>query len=374
MSAGAPAPTAFARFRRSLTRAEWTRLAGVALAIIGLHVIGWLTLLVFVAPQGFDLGDKVFGVGIGVTAYVLGMRHAFDADHIAVIDNTTRKLMEDGQRPLTVGFWFALGHSSIVFGLALLFSVGVKALVGQVENESSGLQQFTSVWGTLVSGSFLYVIAIINLIALTGIIRVFRSMRRGKYNEAQLEKHLSSRGLMARILRPLTKSITKPWQMYPIGLLMGFGFDTATEVALLFLAASGAAGGLPWYAVLCLPVLFAAGMTLFDTADGTFMNFAYGWAFSKPVRKIYYNLTITGLSIAVALLIGTVELLAILAEKLELTGGFWEWVMGIDLNLMGFIIVGLFVVTWLAALAIWRFGRIEDKWSARLREAGESAE
>ncbi|MFC8432721.1 HoxN/HupN/NixA family nickel/cobalt transporter [Streptomyces sp. NPDC057253] len=360
------------RIAASMSRAEWGRAAGMAAFVIALHVIGWFTLVAIVAPEHYSLGTKSFGIGIGVTAYTLGMRHAFDADHIAAIDNTTRKLMEDGQRPLSVGFWFSLGHSSIVFGLALLLSLGIKTLASPVKNDNSELHDVTGLIGTTVSGTFLYVIAIINIVILAGIWKVFRQMRSGHFDEAALEEQLNKRGFMNRLLGRVMKSITKPWQMYPLGLLFGLGFDTATEIALLVLAGSGAASGLPWYAILCLPVLFAAGMSLLDTIDGSFMNFAYGWAFSKPVRKVYYNLTITGLSVAVALIIGTVELLGLLADKLDLHGFFWDWVSGLDLNVIGFVIVGLFFATWIIALAVWKFGRIEEKWSADLRPAEQA--
>ncbi|MEV4447088.1 Nickel transporter NicT [Streptomyces mirabilis] len=352
-----------------MTRREWARLGGMAAFVLALHVIGWFILVVIVAPEHYSIGTKSFGIGIGVTAYTLGMRHAFDADHIAAIDNTTRKLMGEGKRPLSVGFWFSLGHSSIVFALALLLSLGVKALAGPVRDDNSQLHSVTGMIGTTVSGVFLYLIAGINLLILVGIWKVFRQMRTGHFDEAALEEQLNNRGLMNRLLGRLMKSISKPWQMYPLGMLFGLGFDTATEIALLVLAGSGAASGLPWYAILCLPVLFAAGMSLLDTIDGSFMNFAYGWAFSKPVRKVFYNLTITGLSVAVALIIGTVELLGLLAEKLALHGVFWDWVAGLDLNVLGFVIVGLFFVTWLVAMAVWKFGRIEEKWTAGLRPA-----
>jgi nickel/cobalt transporter (NiCoT) family protein len=364
------------RLRRALSTSEWTTVAAMGGVIVGLHVVGWLTLITLVAPHHYHLGagGKVFGIGLGVTAYTLGMRHAFDADHIAAIDNTTRKLMGDGQRPLSVGFFFSLGHSTIVFALAFLFSVGVKALAGQVENDGSTLHGVTGWIGTTVSGGFLYVIACINLVVLIGIIRVFREMRSGRYDEQELEEQLNSRGLMNRVLGRFTQAITKPWQMYPLGLLFGLGFDTATEVGLLFLAAGAAGAGLPWYAILVLPVLFAAGMSLLDTIDGSFMNFAYGWAFSKPVRKVYYNITITGLSVAVAFIIGSVELLGILAEKAHLSGGFWDWVANLDLNVVGYFIVGMFVLTWAVAMLVWKYGRIEDKWSAGMREVEPAGE
>ena len=337
-------------------------------AVVGaLHVVGFGLLLVLVAPARVGSGGALT-VGIGVTAYTLGLRHAFDADHITAIDNTTRKLMAEGRRPLSVGFWFSLGHSSIVFALAFLVSVGVRALDGPVANGGSHLHQVTTVVGTLVSGSFLYLIAAINVVILLGIVRVFRQMRTGGYDEAELEEQLQKRGLLNRVLGRLTRTVTRPGQMYPIGLLFGLGFDTATEVALLVLAGGAASAGLPWYAVLCLPVLFAAGMALMDSIDGSFMNFAYGWALSQPVRKVFYNLTITGLSVAVAAVIGTIELGGLVATQLGLSGGFWGWVEGIDLNTLGFVIVGLFVVTWALALGVWRYGHIEERWGAALRE------
>nr|WP_277440549.1 HoxN/HupN/NixA family nickel/cobalt transporter [Streptomyces sp. SPB162] len=362
------------RLRTSMTRQEWTRLGGMAAFILALHVIGWFTLVVIVAPEHYTVGTKAFGIGMGVTAYTLGMRHAFDADHIAAIDNTTRKLMGEGQRPLSVGFWFSLGHSSIVFVLAFLLSLGIKALAGPVQDGNSNLHHLTGLIGTTVSGAFLYIIAAINLVILVGIWKVFRKMRTGHFDEAALQEQLNNRGFMNRLLGRVMKSITKPWQMYPLGLLFGLGFDTATEIALMVLAGSGAASGLPWYAILCLPVLFAAGMSLLDTIDGSFMNFAYGWAFSKPVRKVYYNLTITGLSVAVALIIGTVELLGLLANQLDLHGPFWDWVGGLDLNIIGFLIVGLFFTTWLIAIAVWKLGRIEEKWTAGLSPAEETTD
>jgi high-affinity nickel-transport protein len=356
------------RIRRGLTKAEWTRLAGMFAVIIALNVIGWFIIIALVAPHHYTVGTKTFGIGIGLTAYTLGMRHAFDADHIAAIDNTTRKLMGDGKRPLSVGFWFSLGHSSVVFILAFLLSLGVKALVGPVRSDTSALHHYTGLIGTSVSGTFLVVIAAINVIILVGIMKVFRDMRRGVYDEETLEHHLANRGLMNRILRPIMKSITKPGQMYGVGLLFGLGFDTATEVSLLVLAAAGAASALPWYGILALPILFAAGMCLFDTIDGTFMNFAYGWAFSRPVRKVFYNITITSLSIMIAAVIGGVELLGLVSQQLNVTGRFWTDMQNANINTLGFVIVGLFVVTWAVALLIWRFGHIEEKWTAGMRQ------
>jgi high-affinity nickel-transport protein len=354
----------------SLTSSQWRTVAVMATVVVGLHAIGFFILVAVVAPHHYGAGTSgAFAAGTGVTAYALGLRHAFDADHISAIDNTTRKLMAEGKRPMSVGFFFSLGHSTIVFMLAFLFAIGVKALGGQIRSDNSQLHNLTGWIGTGVSGTFLYIIAALNVVILWGIVRVFREMRSGHYDEAQLERQLQTRGLMNRFFGRFTRAISRPWQMYPIGALFGLGFDTATEVALLFLAAGAAGAGLPFYAVLCLPVLFAAGMSLLDTIDGSFMNFAYGWALSKPVRKVFYNIAITGLSVAVALLIGTIELAGLLASKLEAQGPFWGWVETIDINELGFIVVGLFVATWAVALSIWHFGHIEERWSAHLRTA-----
>ncbi len=343
----------------------------MALAVAGLHVLGFVTLLALVAPNRYSLGGSgAFTIGIGVTAYTLGLRHAFDADHISAIDNTTRKLMQEGKRPLSVGFWFSLGHSTIVFALALLISLGVRSLEGPVKNDSSHLHEVTNWVGTLVSGSFLYLIAAINVAILLAIIKVFLEMKSGRYDEAQLEEQLEKRGLMNRLLGRLTKTVKRPAQMYPIGMLFGLGFDTASEVTLLVIAGSAGAAGLPWYAILCLPVLFASGMSLMDSIDGSFMNFAYGWAFSKPVRKVFYNITITGLSVAVAVVIGTIEIGGLIASELNLSGSFWNWFESIDINLLGFVIVGMFIATWAIALTVWRLGRIEERWSAHLEDVG----
>jgi high-affinity nickel-transport protein len=350
------------RIRGALTPGEWARAAAMTFAVIGLHVIGWGALLAIVVPHHYSIGTQTFGVGIGLTAYTLGARHAFDADHISAIDNTTRKLMADGKRPLSVGF-----------SLSLLLAIGVKAIVGPVKNDGSGLHQVTNLIGTSVSGFFLYVIAAINIAVLFGILKVFKELKQGRFNATELEQHLNERGFVMRFFKKLTGSIRTPRQMYGVGLLFGLGFDTATEVAFLVLAGTGAASGLPWYAILTLPVLFAAGMSLLDTIDGSFMNFAYGWAFANPVRKVYYNITITGLSITVALLIGTVELAGLLGQEFNLGGGFWGWVEGLNINTLGFFIVGLFVVTWAVAVGIWRLFGFERRYAspADLSEATE---
>jgi high-affinity nickel-transport protein len=362
------------RFRRSLSPADWRSLAAMGGFIVLLHVVGFGVLFGLVTPQHFTLGGDhpVFTVGVGVLAYTFGLRHAFDADHIAAVDNTTRKLMADQaeqgseRKPLSVGFWFSLGHSTIVFGLAFLLSAGVKALANPVEDDNSALHSTTGVIGASVSGIFLWILGILNLMVLLGIMRVFREMRQGRYDEAELEDHLNKRGFLNRFLGGLTKSVRKPWHIYPIGVLFGLGFDTATEVGLLVLAGGAAAFNLPFYAILVLPILFAAGMCLADTIDGVFMNAAYGWAFAKPVRKIFYNITITSISVAVALIIGTIELISVVADQANITSGPLAAIASIPLDYAGYGIVGLFVLAWVAALAVWRFGRIEERWSSDL--------
>src|SRR5262245_47658877 len=356
-----------ATIRAGLTTAEWHRVGGMGAAVVGLHVVGWGLLTMTVVGEHHQLSaGKAFGVGTGVLAYTLGMRHAFDADHIAAIDNTTRKLVGEGKRPLSVGFFFSLGHSSVVFLLAIALNFGIRALNIQVQQSGSALHGITGVLGALVSGTFLYLIAALNVVILGGIIKVFREMRAGSFSEAELEEQLAKRGLMNRLLGPLNKRVDQPWKMYPIGLLFGLGFDTATEVPVLLLAGTAVISGLPFYAVMSLPFLFAAGMSLFDTADGCFMNFAYDWAFARPVRKVYYNLKITALSVFVALFIGTVEFLGLIGQQARLTGGFWDFMAAFDINKAGFVIAGIFVLTWAAALAIWRFGQIEEKWDAAM--------
>src|SRR5215472_17125072 len=367
----ANASARLARVRDGLTPREWARAGAMVAVIVGLHVAGFLMLAAAVGGHYHITNTEIFGFGTGILAYTLGMRHAFDADHIAAIDNTTRKLVNDGKRPLSVGFFFSLGHSSIVFVMALLLNFGIRALDEQVKNDNSGLHTVTGVIGTGVSGTFLYIIALLNVIILVGIVKVFREMRTGRYNDEQLEEMLDKRGLMNRFLGPIARRADAPWKMYPIGLLFGLGFDTATEVALLVLAGSAVVSGLPFYAILSLPILFAAGMCLFDTIDGCFMNFAYDWAFAKPVRKVYYNLTITGLSVFVAVFIGTIEILGLIGSEYNLSGGIWLFMGAIDINKAGFVIVRVFVVTWAAALAIWRFGRIEQKWEAHTVTAGD---
>ena len=352
-----------------LTRDEWRRMAAMFGFIVFLHVSG--ALLMWKATTGnYELADgTLFGWGTAALAYTLGMRHAFDADHISAIDNTTRKLMSEGQRPLAVGFFFSLGHSSVVFALAMLLNFGIKALGSQLKDDNSTLHHYTGLIGTTVSGTFLMLIAILNLMILFSIVGVFIKMRQGAYDEAELEKHLDSRGLLMRFFGPIARRIDKSWKMYPLGILFGLGFDTATEIGLLVLAGSSVIAGLPWWAIISLPLFFAGGMSLLDTIDGSFMNFAYGWAFSKPVRKVYYNIIITGLSVAVALFVGGLELCQVFANQLNLTGGFWDYALAFNLNSAGYFIVGAFVVVWTIALLLWKYGKIEERWHNKAHAA-----
>ena len=348
--------------RDRLTPDEWRRMGLMFGFIAFLHVAG--ALLMWKATTGnYELADgTLFGWGTAVLAYTLGMRHAFDADHISAIDNTTRKLMSEGQRPLGVGFFFSLGHSSVVAALAILLNFGIKAVGSQLKDQDSALHHYTGIIGLTVSGTFLMLIAILNLMILFSIVGVFIQMRKGAYNEEELEKHLNSRGFLMRFFGPIARRIDKSWKMYPLGILFGLGFDTATEIGLLVLAGSSVIAGLPWWAIISLPLFFAGGMSMLDTIDGSFMNFAYGWAFSKPVRKVYYNIIITGLSVAVALFVGGLEICQVIAQQLNLTGGFWDYALAFNLNSAGYYIVAAFVVVWGVALLLWRFGKIEQRW------------
>ena len=355
------APITKVPLRDRLTKDEWRRMAAMFGFILFLHVAG--AILMFQATKAdYVLSDgSLFGWGTALLAYVLGMRHALDADHISAIDNTTRKLMSEGQRPLAVGFFFSLGHSSVVAGLALLLNFGIKSLGSQLQDDNSSLHHYTTLIGTTVSGTFLMLIALLNFLVLKSVVRIFIDMRRGMYDEAELEKHLDARGFLMRFFGPIARRIDKSWKMYPLGILFGLGFDTATEVGLLVLAGTSVIAGLPWWAIISLPLFFAGGMSLLDTIDGSFMNFAYGWAFSKPVRKVYYNIVITGLSVGVAFFVGGLEICQVISQQLSLTGWFWDYANSFDLNSAGYIIVAVFAIVWIAALSIWRFGNIEER-------------
>src|SRR6476469_3351728 len=341
-------------FTRKLTHQEWLRLSGLGVAVAALHVSGWWLFL-------FYSGRYPALAGLGVLAYTFGLRHAFDADHIAAIDNTTRKMLQQEKRPLGVGFFFSLGHSTIVFGLALALALAAKT----VNSSIPSFQNWGGYVGTSVSGTFLWIIGILNLLVLLDILRIFKEMRRGSYDRERLEQRLLDRGFMNRFfIGKLFRFVSKSWHMYPLGILFGLGFDTASEVGLLALAAGVATHHVPFLAVMSLPILFAAGMSLMDTIDGAFMTQAYGWAFSNPVRKVYYNITVTTLSVTVALLIGSIELLQVLSAKLSLEGGFWDWLNNLDFGHLGYAIVTAFVVTWAVSIAVWKKGRIEERWGS----------
>ena len=336
------------------------RLAAVFGAVGGLHVLGWGLLLLYGASHpGF--------LALGGLAYTFGLRHAFDADHIAAIDNTTRKLLQSGQKPVGVGFFFSLGHSTVVFLIAVALGFAVKAIVQGVVAGSGELRAVGAVVGTTVSGTFLVLIGILNLVILLDIVRVYRKMRRGEFDRDGLEHELISGGVMTRLFGRIFRVIDHSWQMYPVGFLFGLGFDTASEVALLAISAGAAAQGVPFGAVVSLPLIFAAGMSLMDTMDGAFMSKAYSWAFASPIRKVFYNLTVTSLSVFVALFVGAVELAQVLIQAFDLRGAVFQQIVSFDLvGKLGYVIVVAFVVTWAAAFLIYKVRRIDERWSAAM--------
>ncbi|MFY0409827.1 HoxN/HupN/NixA family nickel/cobalt transporter [Solicola sp. PLA-1-18] len=328
------------------------RRVGLAMALVvgGLHLLGGGLLLV-AASRHVDLGGgEVFGVGIGVTAYLLGVRHAFDADHVAAIDNTTRRLVGDGGRPLSVGFWFSLGHSTVVFVLCALLALGVRWLAPQVQDGGSGLQRTLGVVGAGVACSFLLLVGLANAVALVRLAGLARRSADHGIDQAAVERQLHRRGPMSAALRPVTALVRQPRHLYPVGLLFGLGFDTATEVSLLVLA-GGVALALPWYAIMALPLLFAAGMSLFDTLDGVVMRHAYGWAYQDPHRRLVYNLAVTGISVALAAGIGLVVLAGLVESVAAPRSGPIAWAAGLDLELVGVVVAVGFTVVWLVALA-----------------------
>ncbi len=345
-------------FTRAFDPGERRRLAGFFGSVGLLHIAGWGLLLVYGASHpGF--------LALGGLAYTFGLRHAFDADHIAAIDNTTRKLLQSGKKPVGVGFFFSLGHSTVVLLIAVALGLAVKSIVQGVVGSNGELRDIGGAAGTLVSGTFLVVIGIVNLAVLLDIVRVYRRMRRGEYDRESLETELIAGGLMTRIFGRLFRVIEHSWQMYPIGFLFGLGFDTASEVALLAISAGAAAQGVPFTAVISLPLIFAAGMSLMDTADGAFMSKAYSWAFASPIRKVFYNLTVTSLSVFVALFVGLVELSQILIAVLKLHGGIFDAIANFDLfGSAGLVIVAAFLIAWGAAFVIYRVRRIDERWGA----------
>ena len=339
-------------------RGQRARLAGFGGAVAVLHVVGWGLLLTY------GVGHPAF-LGLGGLAYTFGLRHAFDADHISAIDNTTRKLLQQGRKPVGVGFFFSVGHSTVVLLIAVALGLAARTIVQGVVGDNGQLRSVGGAVGTLVSGGFLVLIGVLNLVILLEIVRVYRRMRRGDYDRAGLENELIAGGLMTRIFGRLFRVIEQSWQMYPVGFLFGLGFDTASEIALLAISAGAAAQGLPFTAVVSLPLIFAAGMSLMDTADGAFMSNAYSWAFASPIRKVFYNLTVTALSVFVALFVGVVELAQILIQILRLHGPVFQAIAGFDfIGKAGYVIVAAFVVTWVGAYAIFKVRRIDERWAA----------
>ncbi len=357
----------------AMSPVEKRRVIGMYASIVLLHALGFAVFIAYVLPAHY----KLFGIGLSVTAYTLGLRHAFDADHISAIDNTTRKSMNlrqgtDKPRPFAYGYFFSLGHSTIVVAMGVGIIIAEKTVLPAVTHSNSSLESFGGTFGTIVSAAFLFLIALLNLIILGGIVRVWQAMRRGEYNEAELESQLEKRGFFYRFFGRWMNAINKEWQMYPVGVVFGMGFDTATEVLLLTTTAYLASEHIPWQAVIALPILFTAGMSLMDTSDGMFMNAAYGWAFFNPIRKVYYNLAITGLSVAICIFIGGIETLSLVPLEIHgvsQTSGFWGFMYNFNINTAGFVIVGMFIVTWVGAILIWKYAHIEQRWTARLQAA-----
>jgi high-affinity nickel-transport protein len=344
----------------SFDRGERVRLGALFGGVGLLHVAGWGLLL------AYGLGHPAFLALVGL-AYTFGLRHAFDADHISAIDNTTRKLLHDGHKPMGVGFFFSLGHSTVVLLIAGALGLAVKWLIDGVVSDGGQLRSIGGTVGTLVSGGFLDAIGVLNLIILLDVIRVYRRMRTGEFDRESLEHELATGGFMTRAFGRLFRIVNHSWQMYPVGFLFGLGFDTASEVALLAISAGAAAKGLPLAAVISLPLIFADGMSLMDTADGAFMAKAYWWAFASPIRKVFYNLTMTSLSVFVALFVGAVELLQILIQSLGLRGGMFGAIGGFYLlGRAGYFIVAAFVLAWAGAFVVYRVRRIDERWAEQI--------
>ena len=337
--------------RHVFTRRQWLHLAGLYGFVVALHLLGW----------GLYLHYSVHFpalVGLGFVAYMLGLRHAFDADHIAAVDDTVRYLLQKGRQPLGIGFFFSLGHSTIVLSLAVAFVFAAST----IKHALPQLQQIGGVVGAVVSGVFLWIIGILNLFVLLDILKLWQREKSRTHSHAHLDELLTQRGLINRLFGGrLQKLINHSWQMYPLGLLFGLGFDTASEVGLLAMTAGAAAGNLPIAGVLSLPILFAAGMTVMDTTDGVLMVKAYHWAFVNPLRKIFYNITTTSLSIVVALLIGTIELLQVLATMLHLDDPVFHFIGALDFGVLGYVIVAIFLLAWVVSIAVWKLGRLGQR-------------
>jgi nickel/cobalt transporter (NiCoT) family protein len=337
------------------TGAEWLRLAGFYGVIVALHVAGWGLYLYYSAAYPAL-------VGLGFVAYMFGLRHAFDADHIAAVDDTVRFMLQKGKRPLGIGFFFSLGHSTIV----LLLAVAVVFAADWVKRGLPMMKDAGSLIGASVSGTFLLAIALLNFLVLLQILKVWGLARRGTHSHDHLEELLAKRGFLNRLFGGrLQRVMSASWHMYPLGLLFGLGFDTASEIGLLAMTASASAGNLPIAAVLCLPLLFAAGMTAMDTTDGVLMVKAYDWAFVNPLRKIFYNITITSMSIGIALVIGVVQLLQVAIDVWHPTGPFFDFVAGLEFDTLGYVIVGVFVGGWALSVALWKFTRLGEPSAAQ---------
>jgi high-affinity nickel-transport protein len=340
-------PTSLMRVFDDAAHGERTKLTGIYALLIGFNVLAWAWALAAFAERPALLATALL-------AYIFGLRHAVDADHIAAIDNVVRKLMQEGKRPHSVGFFFALGHSTVV----VLATAAVAVTTTTLQGRFAAFRETGGMIGTGVSAFFLLAIALVNLVILRSVWSSFQHVRGGGTLEAgHLDILHAGRGLLARLFAPLFRLIAKSWHMYPLGLLFGLGFDTATEIGLLGISASQASEGLSPAAILVFPALFTAGMALVDTTDGVFMVGAYGWAFVNPMRKLWYNLTITAVSVLVALLIGGIEALGLVAAKLNLAGGFWTAVGALneDLAACGFLVIGLFIVSWIASALIYRW-------------------
>jgi high-affinity nickel-transport protein len=334
--------------RHVFTRHQWLHLAGLYGFVAFLHLLGWGLYL------HYSLHFPAL-VGLGFVAYMLGLRHAFDADHIAAVDDTVRYMLQRGRQPLGVGFFFSLGHSTIVLLLAVAFVFAAS----MIRHELPQLQHIGGVVGAGVSGVFLWIIGILNLFVLLDILKLWQRAKSRTHSHAHLDELLMQRGLINRLFGGrLQKLIKHSWQMYPLGLLFGLGFDTASEVGLLAMTAGAAAGNLPIAGVLSLPILFAAGMTAMDTTDGVLMVKAYHWAFVNPLRKIFYNITTTSLSIVVALLIGTIELLQVLGTMLHLDGPMFHFIGALDFGVLGYVIVAIFLLAWIVSIVVWKFSRL----------------
>src|SRR6266849_8392014 len=320
------------------------KVIGIYILLIVFNLVAWA-----LAFLGFSVKYPAL-LGVALLAYTLGLRHSVDADHISAIDNVTRKLMQENKRPVAVGFFFSLGHSTVV--VALTIAIVIAAPI--IQTSIPALKNAGGLIGTSVSAIFLFWIAIINMLVLWEIFQMFRKVKRGEeYWELTLDEFLNQRGLMGRFFRPLLRLVDKSWKMYPVGVLFGLGFDTATEVGILGIAAFEAGKGLPVPYILIFPLLFTAGMCLLDTTDGILMLGAYGWAFVKPVRKLYYNLNITLVSVLVALVVGTIEVISIISGPLNLSGGIWDYLSNLDFGFLGGVIIGIFVLSWVVSTIIY---------------------